>query len=166
MYHTLDDFLQDWVFESESTLHLFKNLTDGSLKFKPNDNVRSAGRLAWHITLSMSEMISRTGLSIGTIDRNEPVPEQAERIYLTYADLSAALTAAVRQQWNDDSLDEEISMFGENWQKRKVLASLIKHQIHHRGQLTIVMRQAGLKVAGVYGPSFEEWASMGMKPME
>ena len=128
--------------------------------------MRSAGRLAWHITLSMSEMISRTGLSIGTIDRNEPVPEQAERIYLTYADLSAALTAAVRQQWNDDSLDEEISMFGENWQKRKVLASLIKHQIHHRGQLTIVMRQAGLKVAGVYGPSFEEWASMGMKPME
>ncbi len=166
MYHTIDEFLSDWVFESGSTLHLFKNLTDDSLKFKPNDNVRSAGRLAWHITLSMSEMISRAGLSIGTIDKTEPVPEHAEKIYQTYADLSKALADAVRQRWNDNSLDEEISMFGENWPKRQVLTSLIKHQIHHRGQLTIVMRQAGLKVTGTYGPSFEEWASMGMQPME
>ncbi len=166
MYHTTDEFLRDWIFESESTLQLFKNLTDDSLKYKPNDNVRSAGRLAWHITLSMGEMISRAGLSIGTIDRNEPVPEQAEKVYHTYADLSAALTNAVRQQWNDETLDEKISMFGESWQKRKVLTSLVKHQIHHRGQLTIIMRQAGLKVGGIYGPSFEEWASMGMQPME
>jgi len=45
-----------------------------------------------------------------------------------------------------------------------VLVSLITHQAHHRGQMTVLMRQAGLKVPGVYGPAREEWAAMGMPP--
>lgn len=39
---------------------------------------------------------------------------------------------------------------------------MIQHQIHHRGQMTILMRQAGLTVPGLYGPSKEEWAVIGM----
>jgi len=38
------------------------------------------------------------------------------------------------------------------------------HQTHHRAQMTVLMRQAGLKVPGVYGPSREEWSQMGMPP--
>lgn len=34
------------------------------------------------------------------------------------------------------------------------------HEIHHRGQLTILMRQAGITVSGLYGPSKEEAAAM------
>jgi len=40
------------------------------------------------------------------------------------------------------------------------------HQAHHRGQMTVLMRQAGMKVPGVYGPSKEEWSAFGMEPME
>ena len=43
-----------------------------------------------------------------------------------------------------------------------VLAHLFLHQIHHRGQMTVLMRQAGLEVPGVYGPSRPEWAHYGM----
>jgi uncharacterized damage-inducible protein DinB len=32
--------------------------------------------------------------------------------------------------------------------------------------MTVLMRQAGLPVPGLYGPSKEEWAAMGMSPME
>jgi uncharacterized damage-inducible protein DinB len=39
------------------------------------------------------------------------------------------------------------------------------HQCHHRGQMTVLMRQAGQKVPGIYGPAKEEWSSMGMEPM-
>ena len=31
--------------------------------------------------------------------------------------------------------------------------TLINHQNHHRGQMTVLMRQAGLTVPGVYGPA-------------
>jgi uncharacterized damage-inducible protein DinB len=40
---------------------------------------------------------------------------------------------------------------------------LIQHQAHHRGQMTVLMRQAGLPVPGIYGPSKEEWANFGME---
>jgi hypothetical protein len=32
--------------------------------------------------------------------------------------------------------------------------------------MTVLMRQAGLKVPGVYGPAREEWAGMGMQAPE
>jgi uncharacterized damage-inducible protein DinB len=42
------------------------------------------------------------------------------------------------------------------------LRVLIQHEVHHRGQMTVLMRQAGLEVPGVYGPAREEWAACGM----
>ncbi len=38
---------------------------------------------------------------------------------------------------------------------------LIRHHIHHRGQMTELMRQARLKVPGMYGPSKEEVEAFG-----
>jgi uncharacterized damage-inducible protein DinB len=32
--------------------------------------------------------------------------------------------------------------------------------------MTVLMRQAGLKVPGIYGPSYEEWLQFGMKAPE
>ena len=52
------------------------------------------------------------------------------------------------------------------WSRGKTLGALVTHQIHHRAQLTVVMRLAGLKVPGVYGPAKEEWAAYGMEPQE
>jgi len=63
-------------------------------------------------------------------------------------------------------LAEEINMYGEKWTRSATLASIIKHQIHHRAQMTVLMRQAGLKVPGVYGPSREEWSQYGMPAQE
>jgi uncharacterized damage-inducible protein DinB len=59
-------------------------------------------------------------------------------------------------------LPVEIPMYGEKWTRGFTLYVLIAHQSHHRGQMTVLMRQAGLKVPGVCGPSKEEWAAYGM----
>jgi uncharacterized damage-inducible protein DinB len=32
--------------------------------------------------------------------------------------------------------------------------------------MTVLMRQAGLRVPGIYGPAKEDWASMNMPPQE
>ena len=53
-------------------------------------------------------------------------------------------------------------MYGESWSRGAVLMSLIVHQAHHRGQMTVLMRQAGLRVPGVYGPAKEDWAAMNL----
>jgi uncharacterized damage-inducible protein DinB len=46
------------------------------------------------------------------------------------------------------------------------LGFIVSHQIHHRAQLTVVMRLNGLNVPGVYGPSKEEWTSYGIPAQE
>ncbi|MFN7118131.1 MAG: DinB family protein, partial [Saprospiraceae bacterium] len=43
---------------------------------------------------------------------------------------------------------------------------LVKHQAHHRAQMTVIMRILGMKVPGIYGPSSEEWAALGIPAME
>jgi uncharacterized damage-inducible protein DinB len=58
----------------------------------------------------------------------------------------------------------EDDMYGERWPRGFTLFALVAHQAHHRGQMTVLMRQAGLQVPGVYGPSLEEWTTYGMQP--
>ena len=41
---------------------------------------------------------------------------------------------------------------------------MVKHEVHHRAQMTVLMRQAGLAVPGIYGPAAEEWEAMGLPP--
>jgi uncharacterized damage-inducible protein DinB len=53
-------------------------------------------------------------------------------------------------------------MYGEMWSRGTVLSILVRHEAHHRAQLTVLMRQAGLAVPGCYGPAKEEWAGMGI----
>jgi uncharacterized damage-inducible protein DinB len=76
---------------------------------------------------------------------------------------SAAVAAGVAA-WTDATLEVEDDMYGERWPRGLTLQALIVHQAHHRGQMTVLMRQAGLRVPGVYGPSREEWTAYGMPP--
>jgi len=57
-------------------------------------------------------------------------------------------------------------MYGEMWNRGTTLGVIITHQIHHRAQLTVVMRLLGLKVPGIYGPAKEEWKNFGMTTQE
>lgn len=169
MYRKIEDFKSDWIDESQSTLKVFSYLTDESLNQKVSENGRSIGRLAWHIVLTIYEMLSKSGLDL-KINMEEidyaPVPESVKVISDEYEKASDEAIKAVTKSWSDESLLEDVNMYGENWKKGFILSSLIRHQTHHRAQITVLMRQAGLKVPGIYGPAYEEWESMNMKPME
>ena len=162
----ISDFIEDWAYESDATLKLFRALTDQSLNQKVTPEGRSIGRLAWHITQSLPEMLNRTGLEIGMIDESSPVPSSVSIIISEYEKFSKRVSDEIQKNWNDKSLFDEVNMYGEMWTKRKVVAALIGHQTHHRAQITVLMRQAGLKVPGVYGPSKEEWSAIGMPAQE
>ena len=90
-----------------------------------------------------------------------PVPKTAAEIADAYRSSNEAMVAAIKEQWTDESLAEMKEMYGEQWAIGTVLGILTAHQTHHRGQMTVLMRQAGLRVPGVYGPSREEWAEFG-----
>jgi uncharacterized damage-inducible protein DinB len=162
MYRNLEDFINDWTYEYQSTLKVFNNLTDESLTKKVSENVRTAGRLAWHITTSIGEMAHRTGLIFKTVDSNSDIPTTVNEIVQVYKEASENLLSEIKESWNDETLFVEDDMYGENWKRGTTLAVIINHQIHHRAQLTVVMRLLGLKVPGIYGPAKEEWEQIGM----
>jgi len=123
---------------------------------------RTLGFLAWHITTSVSEMLSTAGMQVRVTEDTDPVPPTAAGISEVYEMAAKAVVEAVPAAWTDAQLKDEIPMYGMMWTKSAVLVSLIVHQAHHRGQMTVLMRQAGLKVPGIYGPAREEWAAMGI----
>jgi uncharacterized damage-inducible protein DinB len=125
---------------------------------------RTLGRLAWHVTTTVREMMERTGLRVAGPPHDAPVPGTAGEIASAYEEAARSLADVVERTWDDAALKLEDEMYGDKWKRGFTLAALIHHQIHHRGQMTVLMRQAGLAVPGVYGPAREEWSKMGMPP--
>jgi uncharacterized damage-inducible protein DinB len=162
MYCTIQDFLDDWKHENDATLKVFKNLIDASLNQKVTPEGRSLGFLAWHIVITLGEMGEKAGLKVIAPPEHSSVPMNASDIAAAYEKAGVTVASEVKEKWNDAMLLELIDMYGEKWTRAATLGSLVKHQIHHRAQMTVLMRQAGLKVPGVYGPSREEWSQFGM----
>jgi uncharacterized damage-inducible protein DinB len=166
MFTSIEDFKQNWTYESSCTRKLMDQLTDKSLAQQVTNDHRTLGRLAWHITQTIPEMGGRTGLKISGPDPTVPVPSSAVEIKKAYDAAASSLLEQVVSSWDDKTLQVEDDMYGEKWKRGNSLAIIIAHEIHHRGQMTVLMRQAGLRVPGVYGPSKEEWAQYGGNPPE
>lgn len=166
MYRRIADFLADFAHENESTRKVLGFLTDASLQQKVTAEGRTLGRLAWHVVGTLWEMPSSAGLGTDASRSEAPVPASAAEIAAAYDAAAAAVVTAVKEGWNDTDLDGEIPLYGQTWKRGKVLSALILHEVHHRGQMTVLMRQAGLLVPGVYGPAKEEWSAYGMPVQE
>jgi uncharacterized damage-inducible protein DinB len=162
MFRKLLDFEKTWADESKGTLKILRALTDTSLAQSVTPEDRSLGRMAWHLTVTIGEMMSKTGLEVAGPAEDAPVPTSAAAIVSAYEEASRSLAEQIKQRWTDASLETEDDMYGQRWKRGFALGALVGHQTHHRGQMTVLMRQAGLEVPGVYGPAREEWAGMGM----
>lgn len=165
MLRHVQDFEKAWQYESEMTLKLFGNLTDAALAQRVTPQGRSLGKLAWHLVVSLN-MITEAGLPIAAPQDDNAVPTTVAEIIAAYKAGAASVRAQVTQYWPDAVLLEEVPMYGEQWAKGYVLWAMLLHQTHHRAQMTVLMRQAGLRVPGIYGPAREEWADMNMPPLE
>lgn len=164
MFRTIAEFEEGWSKESASTQKQIDQLTDASLTQAINNDHRTLGRIAWHIAMTIPEMMSRTGLKLSAVDHEAPVPTSADEIKKAYAAVSAELLKQIKANWDDAAMETEDDLYGEKWKRGNTLRILIAHEIHHRGQMTVLMRQAGLLVPGVYGPAKEEWSNFGGEP--
>ena len=165
MLRTIEDFQKDWAYETEATLKVLNALTDESLGQKVTPTGRSLGFLAWHLTQTLGEMPGRTGLKIDAPAHEAEVPTSAKEIAAAYEKAANSVSEEVSKNWTDETLFQTDDMYGETWPRGITLFLLITHQAHHRGQMTVLMRQAGLTVPGVYGPSKEEWEAHGIPAM-
>lgn len=161
MFKHIEDFTATWQNETAATLRTMEALTDESLSQQITSDHRTLGRLAWHLVQTLHEMPSRTGLSFEGPGDEVTVPASAAVIAEKYKTTSQSLLEAVQSSWKDENLIVMSDMYGDQWPNGLTLDILVKHEIHHRGQMTVLIRQAGLRAPELYGPTKEQWAEYG-----
>jgi len=162
MFQSIQEFINTWQSETENTQKLLEALKDESLTKAPIPGMRNIGQLVWHIIKTNPEMLSRTGLLPEGPKEGSPPPTSTQEFVTIHRNVAESLLSQIQEHWTDEDLTKTDDMYGETWTRSTTLQSLINHLIHHRGQLTIMMRIAGLKVPGIYGPAKEEWQQYGM----
>jgi len=154
MYRKVEDFLEDWAVSSAGTLKVIKAMTNDKLDQSIVEGHNTLGWLAWHLVGAAGAFGHFAGLQIPGPSREQAAPTEVKEIIEAY---ERAIDAYKKEaeKLTDEALLEEVTGFAGPTARGKLLRALIDHQTHHRGQITVLLRQAGLTVPGVMGPTKE-----------
>jgi uncharacterized damage-inducible protein DinB len=149
-----------WNREAERTLALFERLPREQYDFRPDPRGRSIGELAWHLSeidACLSFGIEERRFRLEDEPPNLARPRQIELLAPGYRRVHEEALARL-ESLDDADLDESVTYFdGRTLKIRDVIEdALIRHLIHHRGQLTMLCRMAGGRPPGIFGPNREE----------
>ena len=164
MFRHIRDVDAVWREESALTLSVLEAIPDAAAHTAVGHDHRDLRRMAWHLCETVVEMPGHMGLAVSGFPgapMDTAVPPTMAEIRKVYAAVSASFLEALKPL-NDMALAATYPFYGETWTGAFALSVLVRHQIHHRGQMTVLMRQAGLHVPSTYGPVREAWAGMGL----
>lgn len=156
MYRTVNDFLADWSAASAGTVQVLESLTNETLEQAIVEDHNTLGWLGWHLTHAIPYFAGMIGLELNAPGDPKFVPSEAVRIVSAYEQVSDELKSAVERELSDDKLLETVDNYGQQTPRGVLLRVMIDHQTHHRGQMTVLLRQAGLKVPSIMGPTKED----------
>jgi len=158
-----DALLPELDHEVAVTRKLLERVPEGKSDWKPHEKSFSLGQLAGHIA-SLQEWGVMT-IAKSEIDMDgagPPAPASSRAALLaTFDEKAAAFRAALVGR-----TDAELTAIWTLKLKGKVLFSMPKvavlrsfvmnHLIHHRGQLSVYLRQLDIPLPSIYGPSADE----------
>lgn len=167
MFRRITDFMICWKEEAAKTLLMLDSIPDAAMATAVNPEHRDLGRMAWHIVESLIEMPGHCGMAIEGTHLIQGMfigqaPASMREVRDAYVRASESLLKGLAA-WKDKDLEIEDEMYGEKWMRGKTLFVLILHQTHHRAQMTVLMRQAELRVPDIYGPTKDGWANFGLE---
>jgi uncharacterized damage-inducible protein DinB len=160
MFQTVEGFLKAWQFESTTTQRVLDSLTDKSLAQEITAEHWNLGQTAWHVVTSSPFILATIGLEIDWEMKSTTPPSSAKTIADEYRAMSTALVTAAKTKWTDEDLVTVSEFASYTMPNGFFLMTILSHQNHHRGQMSVLMRQAGLKVPGIYGPTKEDSVAM------
>ena len=158
----IDLLIQELEQETQTTRRVLERVPGDRLTWKPHDRSMSLGQLALHIATVPGAIAEISRIS------PFPMPEFVQPSASSAAELVPALEQSVTKaktilrEMNDADLSKIWRVVdGE----REVMAIpigalfrtiMLNHWYHHRGQLSVYLRQVGVPVPSIYGPSADE----------
>ncbi|GIP33530.1 DinB family protein [Paenibacillus sp. J2TS4] len=156
MYRKIDDFIADWNEQTAGTLRVIEAITDDKLGQAIVEGHSTLGWLGWHLATSPAFFTGLVGVKVQPAGTRDDVPGKVSEIAEAYRRMAADVQEGVTSALTDDMLSETVSAMGREMARGKLLRTLLAHDTHHRGQMTVLLRQAGLTVPGVMGPTKEQ----------
>ncbi len=168
MFRRVDDFKTIWQQEADKTLAVLAAIPDAAAHQAVAAQHRDLRRMAWHLVETILELPQNLGIQVkgpvalGPDGFIGAPPATMAEIAASYRAVSDSLLDHIGS-WSNTELGRSFSLYGETWTGAFSLYVLVNHQTHHRGQMTVLMRQAGLQVPSIYGPTREGWAEFGLE---
>jgi len=159
----IDGMLQELEQEAQTTRKVLELVPDEKLTWKPHEKARTLGQLALHVATvpgSVAELVaSATKAQVPNF--TDPSPQTAAELLSTHdASISKAKKAlskmddgAIMETWSLMLGDKEVFALPRVAFLRTVM---LNHWYHHRGQLSVYLRELDIPIPSIYGPSADE----------
>ena len=156
-----DDFIAELDYELPATRRLLERVPSDKGPWKPHPKSSALGHLAQLVTRMpgvMADIVRGVDLDLAagpgyTFEATETLLREFD------AHASAALDA-LRSARDEDFVLTWSLRYGDqvlDTERRKdVLRNTINHFVHHRGQLTVYLRQNDVPLPSLYGPTADE----------
>ena len=143
--------------EHETTKRVIAAMPNDKVDYRPDDIVKSAIDLAWHIVTAENRFLEATingAFDLTPFPRSDSI-RTAEGVNHWYTERFAANVARL-QQLSGEQLIKIVDFRG-IFQLPAVLyvQTGLSHSVHHRGQLSMYLRPMGAKVPSIYGESYD-----------
>jgi len=160
----IDDILQELEQETQTTRRVLERVPDNQLAWRPHEKARTLGQLALHVAMvpgGVAELVASPSPAQAPQFTDDPSPKSASELIPTL-DQSIAKAKKVLGGMDDATLmatwrlmQGERELFAVP--RVALLRSImLNHWYHHRGQLTVYLRELGVPVPSIYGPSADE----------
>jgi uncharacterized damage-inducible protein DinB len=160
----IDGMLQELDLETQTTRRVLERVPGDRLSWRPHPKARTLGQLALHIA-TVPGAVAELAMSPSPVQAPEftepPTPESASGLVDTL-DQSIARVKRTLGHVDDSVLLATWRMMRGD---REVLALpriallrsvMLNPWYHHRGQLTVYLRELNVPIPSIYGPSADE----------
>ena len=158
----IDGLLAELEQEAVTTRRVLERIPAEHLSWRPHRKSMSLGQLALHVATcpgNVAEMSQMSPFEAPSFVQ-EPATTAAELV--PALDKSVARARAILRSMDDADLGKlwRVTAAGKEVMALPVGAVLrtimLNHWYHHRGQLSVYLRQVGALVPSIYGPSADE----------
>jgi uncharacterized damage-inducible protein DinB len=158
-----ESFVLELETETSTTRRVLERVPHEHLEWRPHQRSMTLGQLALHVAVipgGVAEAIAQPTLQLAptvaqpTVGRaSELVPLLDENVSRARAILQPTDDSTMRATWRIVDGNREVAAMPRATFVRNVM---LNHWYHHRGQLTVYLRQLGVPVPSIYGPSADE----------
>ena len=159
----IETLLQELEQEAQTTRRVLERVPDASLGWKPHEKSMSLGQLALHIATvpgAVAEMAARPGLDMPPAFVQPSAQTSAELLPALEQSLAKARAALggiddrrALEPWTLKRGDQVLMTMPRAAVLRTIM---LNHWYHHRGQLSVYLRELNVPVPSIYGPSADE----------